>query len=114
MTEPGPQWSLDATEAELAAEVTKRLREAGWYVIATSQHKSTPQQMRGFPDRVAFRDGVTLLLELKAAGGELNDAQRKFAEAIAPHVGPHLNYGIIRHPAQIELYCREVRSGKDD
>ena len=105
MTEPKPQWP--ATEAEVLREVDERLRAAGWFVVVTSQDKSTRRQMAGLPDRIAFRNGVTLLIEGKSPRGQLRKAQRAFAEAVRPHLGPHLHYEVVRHPAQIELYCEE-------
>jgi hypothetical protein len=88
------------------AETTRRLRTAGWFVVVTSQDKSTRQQMAGFPDRVAFRHGHTLLIEGKTARGTLNEAQLKFYKRVRHHFGEFLHYEVIRHPAEIDRYCK--------
>jgi hypothetical protein len=91
------------TEAPLAQRCTEVLREAGWHVTVFAAHRSVPPQMQGWPDIVAFRRDVTLLIECKAPLGTLREEQRVFQEAVWPETGPHLHYVELRDLRQLEV-----------
>lgn len=94
-----------ASESEIAAECDKRLRAAGWMVVATSVDRETRRQLAGLPDRICFRHGMTLLVEYKAWGQELRPSQQKWWMDFRRHEGEHLVYELVSHPAQIERWC---------
>ena len=68
----------------------------GWAVVETSQRWAADPRMAGLPDVLAFRAGVTLLLEMKAPSGKVRPSQKKFAELVTPHVAGTLVYAVIR------------------
>ncbi len=55
-----------------------------------------PAQMRGFPDVIAFKHGVTLLMEIKSQKGKLRPEQQEFADKISAHTAPTLIYLVAR------------------
>lgn len=83
-------------ERELQHQIVALLRAAGWYVRVFSAHRSAPRQIAGWVDVVAFRHGVTLLIECKSRSGRLRDDQLAFAESIAPHLCDTLRYVVAR------------------
>ena len=52
--------------------------------------------MSGFPDVVAFKDGVTILVECKPEGGKLRQSQEKFYKKIVEQLSLTLNYRLVR------------------
>lgn len=85
-------------ESDVARRCDAQLRAAGWFVVVTSQDKSTRAQLAGIPDRIAIRHGHCVFIEYKAPGGELRPSQVKFYAAIAPHLGDWLYYYVIDDP----------------
>ena len=57
-----------------------------------SQRHAVHGDMIGMPDVIAWRHGVTLLVECKKPGGRLRASQRIFAEEIARHLSRTLRY----------------------
>jgi len=94
-------------ETEVQGEIVNKLRSSGWFVTITSQTKSTQRQMSGFPDLVAFRDNITLLIECKGEGGKLRESQTKFVDRIHEHLGDHLFYIEAWHPLQLPRWVYE-------
>ena len=84
------------TEAEILAQIDDYLALTGWVVRKFSQDHATRKQLEGWPDRVAIRDDVTLYIEAKSATGKRRQSQLEFAQAIAPHCGPHVRYIVVR------------------
>ena len=72
------------------------LRLCGWFVCETSQRWAADPRMSGLPDVFAFREGVTLLLEIKTKTGKLRPSQVEFAEQVKPHLFETLIYAVIR------------------
>lgn len=94
-------------ESEVSAAVDDALDAAGWFVVKTSQSKPTQMGPRGIPDRICFRDGVTLLLELKGQRGGLRESQIAFRDAVQPHCGKCLHYFVVYHPLQLPRWVVE-------
>lgn len=57
-------------ESEIEKAACKAAAKAGWLV-----YKFVSPQKRGVPDRIFFRDGVTVLIEFKRPGGRTTRLQ---------------------------------------
>lgn len=90
-------------EAPLVQRCVDALREAGWQVTVFAAPRSVPPQMKGWPDIVAFRRDVTLLIECKSRTGSLRECQEDFQAAVWPETGPHLHYIELRDLRQLEV-----------
>jgi len=102
----------EQTESQIARNQRELLRAAGWMVRSFSQDIRTRRALAGFPDTVAFKHGVTLLVESKTRTGRLRDKQQQFYDDIAPHLGPCLWYVLARDVEALEVVLAEiVRSG---
>ena len=88
-------------EADLQRHCVKLLRDAGWLVKVLASDKRKRRGEMGLPDVIAFRRGVTLLLEFKAESGNLEHSQWAFKTQIKPHEGCSLRYIIVLHPLQL-------------
>lgn len=108
MTEPRPTYAVDRSEAEIQREVVKRLRAAGWFVRVFAQSRRTQKQLAGWPDVVAFRRDVLLLLECKRPTKKLEPEQVKFRIAVNPHLGRHLIYRVVRYPEDVAEWTEEA------
>jgi len=89
-------------ESEILAEIDAYLEATGWIVRKFSFHRETGRQFAGWPDRVAFRYGVTLLIEAKSETGQRRADQLAFAQSIEPHLGPTLRYILARSVQDVE------------
>ena len=93
MTEPVPTYHIFDRESHLQAHIVKRLREAGWLVVVTSQDRGGRRQLAHFPDVICFRGNTTLLVECKLPrNGRLSDGQEEFQDCILAHTGKNLIY----------------------
>jgi hypothetical protein len=95
----------EASEAEIQAALMRGLQRAGWlvmrvnsgvhktarggffraYFVAGLADKNGRPACSGFPDVLALRDGVALLLEVKKRGGKASAAQERFRRFAALH-----------------------------
>jgi len=89
-------------ESAIQAEIVKRLRAAGWYVIVTSQDRRTRKQLADIPDLICFRCGMTLLVECKTPMGQMRQGQVDFQCDMLPHLGRSLAYRVMRYPEDAE------------
>jgi len=96
-----PPYTFDR-EAPLAQRCADALRDAGWAVTVFAARRSVPKQMKGWPDIVAFRRDVTLLIECKSRTGTLREGQEIFKDGVWPETGPHLHYIELRDLRQLE------------
>lgn len=80
------------TESEIQAAIVDYLTATGWYARIFSQDKSFRRQLAGWVDVWAVRRGVSLVVQVKAPGGRLSEAQCEFARAIAPHIATTCRY----------------------
>ena len=96
------------TEAELQRLCVHRLRSAGWFVKVLASDKIQRRGAMGLPDALAFRRGVTLLLEFKAAAGRQTESQVEFEAELKPHLGASLHYLVVYLPLQIAPFCDEM------
>jgi len=84
-----------ASEASIQRACVELLTLLGWVVVETSQ-AGPVIRMAGLPDVLAWRNGITILLEMKTARGKLRRSQVEFSERIRPHLTAHLQYFVIR------------------
>ncbi len=97
------------------------LRWHGWMVRELSQSQAVRGELVGVPDIVAWKLGVTLLVECKRPGGRVRPSQVTFSVDIQPHLADTLRYVLssdvdefaarlaeIEHTAGI-VTVREVR-----
>lgn len=84
------------TERDTQRQIVDLLRRAGWLVCVTSQPTAARAQLVGLPDLIAFKHGVTFLIEVKAERGKLRPAQVDFYTKLAEHTGPNLCYMVAR------------------
>lgn len=73
------------TERNIQDAVVAWLRWHGWMVRELSQPRAVTRELVGVPDVIAFKLGVTLLIECKRPGGGLRPSQRQFINEIEPH-----------------------------
>ena len=78
------------------------LEAAGWVTMTMNSNRYTPRGMRGFPDIVAFRHGMTILIEVKGDGDRKKPTQQEFFEAVKPHLGMTLRWYLVHDIEQIE------------
>lgn len=107
MTETPAPYHVYSRESHLQAHIVKRLRDAGWQVIVTSQDRRTRKQLRHIPDLIAFRDNTTLLIECKRVGGRLSDGQREFEDEVLCHTGKNLIYVEAYYLADVAEWIAE-------
>lgn len=84
--------SKPGAESRLKAEVVAWLEANGWEVFIFDDRRRTRKATAGWPDVVAFKSDVVLLIELKAEGGKLRPAQIDFIHRMMPHCGAHVRY----------------------
>ena len=65
-------------EALVVQRIRRELARRGWYCIKIPGGP----YLAGFPDLLAFRDGVTLALEVKALNGKLSKLQEVTIEKL--------------------------------
>jgi hypothetical protein len=100
---------MSLSESEILAQIDAYLIASGWFVCKLAQDIRTRQQLAGFPDRIAFKAGSTLLIEGKAPGGQLRLTQTQFAADIAPHLRSTLHYVVAYDVADVAaLFGDEV------
>jgi hypothetical protein len=95
----------EPTEAEIQAALIRGLQRGGWlvvrvnsgihktarggffraYIVAGLADENGRPACSGFPDVLAMRDGVALLLEVKRAAGKSSAAQERFRRFAALH-----------------------------
>lgn len=57
-----------------------------------SQRHAVHGDMIGMPDVIAWKHGMTLLIECKKRGGRMRQSQKNFLVEITPHLGDKLHY----------------------
>ena len=77
---------MTGLESTVQAEIVEYLEATSWLVRIFSQDRAVRGHLAGWVDVIAFRRGVTLLVECKAPGGKLRKRQREFGFQIAPHI----------------------------
>ena len=82
------------SERYIQRQVILFLRRFGWFVVNTSGSWKAAPGMKGFPDLVASKTGITLYIECKAKGGELRPTQEKFLERLSPHCGDSIFHAV--------------------
>ncbi len=93
---------MSESESEILAQIVEYLRTTGWDVHVFSVPQGTYRQLADWPDVVAFRYAVTLLIEAKSATGKRTPGQVAFAQALEPHLGPTLRYVLARSVQDVE------------
>lgn len=83
------------TERNVQGAVVDRLRWHGWVVRELSQPVPVHGELIGVPDVIAWKMGVTLLIECKRPGGRARPSQVQFADEIEPHLRLSLNYVLV-------------------
>ena len=71
------------TEQQLQTKIIKHLDNNGFYTI-----KTIKLNKNGLPDIFAFKDGKTIMIEVKAPGKKPNELQKYRIEEVK-------NYGVI-------------------
>ena len=89
-------YAQTASEREIQTAGVEYLQYAGWVVVETSQPAAVKGGLIGAPDVLAFKSGVTLLIEFKTATGKLRQSQIEFRERITPHLTQSLWY-VVAH-----------------
>ena len=111
LTEPVPFYTvseasalINLSESDVQRIIVKRLRDAGWLVIVTSQDRQTRKQLARIPDLLCFRWGEVLLIEVKRPGGKLRPGQVEFQAAMQAHLGTCVHYVVAYWPDDIERW----------
>jgi len=99
------QAAAEMTETELQRLCAHRLRSAGWVVKVLASDKRQRKGAMGLPDALAFRCGVTLLLEFKSETGQQETSQVEFEAELKPHLGDTLHYILVYFPQQLAEFC---------
>lgn len=73
------------TERNVQSAIMERLAWHGWEVVEISQPQRVTGGLVGVPDVLAFKSGVTVLVEVKRPGGRVRESQHEFARRIEPH-----------------------------
>lgn len=82
-----------ATEREVQDAIVARLRVHGWMVRELSQPQAVRGELVGVPDIVAWKLGVTLLVECKRPyRSVVRPSQLAFEREIRPHESRTLRY----------------------
>ena len=89
-------------ERDIQNAIVDLLRWRGWMVREISQPRMVSGDLVGVPDVIAWKRGVTLLIECKRPGGKLRASQIVFYEQITPHLANTLVY---RLSDDFELFC---------
>ena len=76
---------MKPSERNIQDAVVAWLRWHEWMVRELSQPRAVTRELVGVPDVIAFKLGVTLLIECKRPGGGLRPSQRQFINEIEPH-----------------------------
>jgi Holliday junction resolvase len=95
----------NATERNVQDAIVARLRVHGWMVRELSQPQAVRGELVGMPDVIAFKDGHTLLVEVKRPGGKVRDSQRQFALELDEHAAPTLVHWIT---SDIDNFARAL------
>jgi Holliday junction resolvase len=64
-------------ESEIQAQITKRLKDNGWFVTKLIQTSTN-----GIPDLMAIRKGVVIFLEVKQPGKKASPLQEHHIEGL--------------------------------
>jgi len=83
-------------------EIAGALLQLGWWVVDTSQ---AAQVVPGFPDLLAAKAGMTVLIEVKTRRGRLTPAESVF-QMLWPD-----RYRIVRRIEDVEAIEAEWREG---
>lgn len=86
---------MKASERNIQDAIVGRLRWRGWMVRELSQPRAVSGELVGVPDVIAWKMGVTLLIECKRPGGRARPSQVQFADEIEPHLRLSLNYVLV-------------------
>ena len=92
------------TESQIQSAAVDALKMSGWETTVTSQDKPARGGLLGLPDVIAVRDDHVLFIECKTAKGRLRQKQRKWHDRHAPHFGAHVQYIVVRDPADVEAW----------
>lgn len=79
-------------ERDIQSAIVDLLRWRGWMVREISQPRMVSGDLVGVPDVIAWKRGVTLLIECKRPGGKRRASQTSFYEQITPHLADTLVY----------------------
>jgi hypothetical protein len=77
-----PAYIAKQTEREFQRTVVDAARTFGWFVVAFPQMVGNPP---GWPDLTMFRNGNTVLVELKTERGKLSPRQLAMREDLKAH-----------------------------
>lgn len=72
------------------------MQTAGWWFGSMNSRRPTPTGMIGFPDHICFKDGMTMLVEVKGDTDKLRPEQKKFRDFIVENLSPHLMYRVVK------------------
>jgi len=82
------------SERDVQNSIIDFLRRTGWMVREISQRHAVHGDLVGVPDIVAWKHGVTLLIECKRPGGKMRASQVSFSDEISSHLAPTLRYTV--------------------
>ena len=85
-------------ESQLQAQITKRLKDNGWFVTKLIQTSTN-----GIPDLMAIRKGVVIFLEVKQPGKKASPLQEHHIEGLN-RCGVEAR--VVSSVEDIEMYCR--------
>jgi len=91
---------VETTERQVQQATVKMFRDAGLFIIVTSQDRATRKQLEGLPDLIVIGRDRVLFVECKKFGGEVRESQIEFYDRMFPHLGPHVEYTVIWHSEQ--------------
>lgn len=80
------------SERNVQDAIMHRLQVHGWVVRSLSQPRRVQGGLVGVPDVIAFKAGVTMLVEVKRPGGKRRESQVEFAEQLRPELRTTLCY----------------------
>lgn len=98
------------TERNVQNAIVERLAWHGWEVVEISQPSRVTGGLVGVPDLMAFKSGVTVLVEVKRPGGRVRESQHDFARRIGPHVGLTLCYCVANNVDEFAHWLQGVEA----
>lgn len=98
------------TERNVQDAIIARLVWHGWEVVEVSQPQRVLRGLVGVPDLLAFKDGVTLFVEVKRPGGKRRESQNEFARRIEPHRRSTLCYCVADDVDEFAYWLQGVEA----
>lgn len=96
-------------ETKLKGEIKEYLTKGGWEQFPLVEHKY--RGVEGLPDRIAFKHGVVLFIEVKTKAGKLRPKQVEWQGKFLQN---KCYYLVVRSVEQLDEELHNIKSGGFD